>query len=122
LLLATVRNHFFELVTIGSLFASFSPEPPQVEDGYIAGIAAHRPAVISLNMFAAGLAVTELLARLHPFREEPNSVYASVIFSLASVEFITEAEGGICKILAGHVGVGDVVPLLGLTELAERRK
>lgn len=94
----------------------------QVEDGYIAGIAAHRPAVISLNMFAASLAVTEMLARLHPFREDPNSVYASVIFSLTSVEFITEAEEGICKILDGYVGAGDVVPLLGLTELAERRK
>ena len=52
----------------------------QVEDGYITGVAAHRPAVISVNMFAAALAVNELLARLHPFREEPNSNYASVIF------------------------------------------
>lgn len=93
----------------------------QVEDGYITGIAAHRPAVITVNMFAAGLAGNELLARLHPFREEPNSAYASVIFSFASMEMITEPEEGICEILAGSVGMGDRVPLLGLLELAERR-
>ena len=44
----------------------------QVKDGYIKGVAAHRPAVISVNMFGAALAVNEILARLHPFREEPN--------------------------------------------------
>jgi hypothetical protein len=94
----------------------------QVRDGYIAGVEAQRPAVISVNMFAAGLAVTEILARLHPFREEPNSDYASVIFSLASMELILESEAGICEIIGGSVGIGDKVPLLGLTELAERRK
>jgi hypothetical protein len=93
----------------------------QVEDGYIRGVAAHRPAVISVNMVAAGLAVTELLARLHPFREEPNSAYAAVTFSLASMEFFYEAEEGICEILGEKVGFGDTEPLLGLMELARRR-
>ena len=49
----------------------------QVKDGYIAGVPAHRPAVISVNMFGSALAVNEFLARLHPFREEPNSSYAA---------------------------------------------
>jgi hypothetical protein len=94
----------------------------QVKDGYIAGVAGNRPAVISVNMFAAALAVNELLARIHPYREEPNAAYASVEFSLASVEFILEPESGICNILAGKVGLGDTQPLLGIMELAERRK
>ena len=94
----------------------------QVEDGYIKGVAAHRPAVISVNMFASGLAVTELLARLHPFREEPNSSYAAVTFSLASMEFFYDPEEKICDILGGKVGFGDTTPLLGLMELAKRRK
>lgn len=93
----------------------------QVEDGYIKGVPANRPAVIGVNMFAASLAVNELLARLHPFREETNDNYASVIFSLASMELITESEGGICEILAGRIGTGDTTPMLGLMELAERR-
>lgn len=93
----------------------------QVDDGYVAGVAAHRPAVISVNMFAAAQGVNEFLARLHPFREEPNSAYASVTFSLASVELISEPEEGICEILAGSVGHGDMSPLLGLMELAEQK-
>lgn len=94
----------------------------QVEDGYIRGVVAHRPAVISVNMFASALAVNELLARLHPYREEPNSAYAAVTFSLASMELIYDAEEGMCAILSGKVGFGDTTPPLGLMELAERRK
>lgn len=93
----------------------------QVQDGYIKGVAANRPAVISVNMFGASLLVNEFLARLHPFREEPNDSYAGVTFSLASMEFITDPEEGICEILGGKVGFGDTTPLLGLVELAERR-
>jgi ThiF family len=93
----------------------------QVKDGYIRGVQAHRPAVISVNLFAAALAVSELLARLHPFREEPNANYAAVTFSLASMELINDPEEGICEILGGTVGMGDVTPSLQLMELAERR-
>lgn len=93
----------------------------QIEDGYIKGVIANRPAVISVNMFAASLAVNEFLARLHPYREEPNDNYASVMFSLASMELITDPEEGFCDILGHRVGMGDTTPLLGLMELAERR-
>jgi len=72
-------------------------------------------------MVASALAVNELLARIHPFREEPNVTYAAVTFSLASMEFIYDPEEGICDILGKKVGFGDTKPLLGLMELAERR-
>jgi hypothetical protein len=94
----------------------------QVKDGYIKGVPAHRPAVISVNMFASGLAVNELLARLHPYREEPNGSYASVTFSLASMELIYDGEEGICEILGSKAGYGDTAPPLGIMELAERRQ
>ena len=93
----------------------------QVKDGYITGVPTHRPAVISVNMFGASLAVNEFLARLHPFREEPNHKYAAVTFSLASMELICDPEEGICEIHGSNVGRGDVTPLLGLLELAERQ-
>jgi proteasome lid subunit RPN8/RPN11 len=93
----------------------------QVEDGYIRGVAGHRPAVISVNLFASALAVNEFLARLHPYREEPNAAYAAVTFSLASMELIYDHESGICDILGSKVGHGDTKPMLGLMELAERR-
>lgn len=94
----------------------------QLQDGYIRGVIGHRPAVISVNMLGASLAVNEFLARLHPFREEPNDVFASVTFSLASMEIITDPDEGICEILGAKVGLGDTKPLLGMMELAERRK
>ena len=94
----------------------------QVKDGYIRGVQGRRPAVISVNMFGSSLAVNEFLARLHPFREEPNQEYAAVSFSLASMELISDPEIGICPIFSRSVGVGDRVPLLGMMELAERRK
>lgn len=95
----------------------------QVKDGYIRGVASNRPAVISVNMYAASLAVNEFLARLHPYREEPNVAHAQVTFSLASMELMSEPEGELqrCRILGRHVGKGDVRPLLGTMELAEIR-
>lgn len=93
-----------------------------LKDGYIRGITGHRPAVISVNMLAASLAVNEFLARLHPFREESNAVFSSVTFSLASMEIITDPDEGICEILGGKVGLGDIIPSLGMIELSKRRK
>ncbi len=91
----------------------------QVKDGYIRGIAGHRPAVISVNMLGSALAVNEFLARLHPYRESANTRHAAVTFSLASMEIFSEREEGICEILARKVGLGDVEPLLGQIELTE---
>lgn len=92
----------------------------QVRDGYITGAENRRPAVISVNMFAAALAVNEFLARLHPFREEPNDSYARTMFSLASMELLPESEDAPCKLLEGRVGLGDVRPLLRQVELSDR--
>lgn len=93
----------------------------QIRDGYIKGVQGNRPAVISVNMLGASLTVNEFLARLHPYREEPNRNYAQVIFSLASMEMMPEPEGEPCPMLAGKVGVGDIRPLLRQVELSERR-
>ncbi|SRR5579875_257928 len=90
----------------------------QLRDGYITGVDEHRPAVITVNMFIASLAVHEFLSRLHPYREEPNSAYASLEFSLRSMEFFPEPEDAICPLLSRSVGLGDTSPLLGLPELS----
>jgi hypothetical protein len=92
----------------------------QVKDGYIRGVVGHRPAVITVNMFAASLAVNEFLARLHPFREEPNINYEQMTFSLASAELFPESGGAECPLLAKRVGFGDVSPLLRQMELSEQ--
>lgn len=94
----------------------------QVKEGYITGAQGRRPAVISVNMFGSALAVNEFLARLHPYREEHNSEYGAVSFSLASMELIPDREEGICSILSRSVGVGDRKPLLSQMDLAEKPK
>ena len=88
----------------------------QVEDGYISGVEEHRPAVISVNMLLASLAVNDFLARLHPYREEPNSAIASIAVSLSSTEFFVDPEEEPCSMLQNFVGKGDCSPLLGIME------
>ena len=78
------------------------------------------PAVISVNTTLAGMAVNELLARLHGFRDEPNRNYATIGISISQVLFYSEPESGLpCKAMHPHVGRGDVVPLLQQAELSE---
>jgi len=63
------------------------------DEGYIRGIREDRPAVISVNMFFASLVVQEFLARLHPFRNQPNTAYAAVRANLLEPFIITEPDG-----------------------------
>jgi len=84
----------------------------QVRAGYLRGVEEDRPAVISVNMFFASLVVNEFLARLHPFRNQPNSHYAYVGGNLSEMQFYPESEAAPCQLLARHVGKGDVSPLL----------
>ena len=94
----------------------------QVKDGYIRGAVEQRPAVISVNTFAASLAVNEFLARLHPYRDEPNKRFAAIGFSLVSTEFYADSEDKTCTLLNGHVGRGETEPRLGLLEFARAKK
>lgn len=90
------------------------------DEGYIAGVAEDRPAVLPVNMLFASLAVNEFLARLHNYRLDPNNGYARLMLSLEQVQFHPEKEGDPCEALARHAGRGDVVPLLDLPSLSER--
>ena len=44
----------------------------QLDQGYIRGVPEDRPAVIQLNSLVASVAINELLARLHPYRIDPQ--------------------------------------------------
>jgi ThiF family len=92
-----------------------------LRDKYISGASqpVGRPAVISVNMLIASLGVNELLARLHGYRDEPDSEYAVQTFSLTQAALYTEPEGEPCKILSRYAGRGDTNPLLEEVELSE---
>jgi hypothetical protein len=91
------------------------------EEGYIHGVAEDRPAVIQLNSLIASLAVNELLARLHPYRLDPNGEYAIHRISLSHGIYEHESDGEPCAGLAKHVGRADLEPLLDWPELSELR-
>lgn len=90
----------------------------QRREKYITGVNEDRPAVISVNMFFASLAVNEFLARLHPYRDDSNARFAAYRFSLSQAQIYAEPEGDLCKLLLKHVGRGDVRPLLDVPELS----
>jgi len=85
-------------------------------EGYITGVAVGRPAVAPVNMFYAAALVLDFLARLHPFRLEPNSELASQMWSLSGLFDIRKTEGDYEPDirLAQHVGRGDAKPPLDL--------
>jgi hypothetical protein len=92
----------------------------QVRSKYIQGVNEENPAVISLNTLIASLAVNDFLARIHQFRDEPNSDYASISVSLTQTRMITDEEGDSCSFFAKNVGRGDVQPLLDMPILSNR--
>lgn len=92
----------------------------QLNEKYIVGVNEERPAVISVNMLIASLAVNELLARVHRFRDEGNERYAATRVSLTQSTTYYEPEMDACPVLARHVGRGDVSPLLEMPELSEK--
>jgi hypothetical protein len=64
--------------------------------GYIRGIREDRPAVISVNMHFASMAINEFLARLHPFRDDANADFAWVSSSLTQMHIYTKPDGAAC--------------------------
>jgi hypothetical protein len=91
----------------------------QLQSKYIVGVQEERPAVISVNLLFASLAVNEFLARLHPYRDDPNGDFATYRISLTQGRIIQDADGAPCPALARHAGRGDVKPLLDMPALSE---
>ena len=90
----------------------------RLHEKYIDGAAEEAPAVISVNMTMASLAVSECLARLYRTRNSANRDFAITRVNLAEMEIETIAEGEPCPIFAPAVGAGDASPPLGLPELS----
>ncbi|MGO9145121.1 MAG: ThiF family adenylyltransferase [Desulfomonilia bacterium] len=91
------------------------------EQGYVRGVQVDRPAVISVNMCLASLAVNEMLARLHPFRMDNNSEFGTTRLSLSHSYLEHERDGIAPEHLRRLIGRGDVDPLLGMPGLIRER-
>jgi hypothetical protein len=93
----------------------------QRAEKYIKGREEEQPAVISINMAAAASAVLELIARLYPFRHNPNqAAFDAVRINLAEVEFTTETYEKPCPVMAKLLATGSREPLLNLPQLSRK--
>jgi hypothetical protein len=111
----------YTLSDLGSAF-QFMKNPKvysdRLKDGYIKntdGIAVERPAVISVNMQIASIAINEFLARIHSYRIEDNKEYAIHRIDLVNVMEPVEEEPEASASAVRNVGRGDVKPLLDLS-------
>ncbi|WP_342133507.1 ThiF family adenylyltransferase [Hydrogenophaga sp. OTU3427] len=86
----------------------------EVNAGYLRGVREEAPSVIALNMRAASACVMELVARVYPFRHDPNERFARTQFSLAAGEEIYTAESQFKAQPNRKLGRGAAEPLLGL--------
>jgi hypothetical protein len=89
----------------------------QQKVGYISGAQVSRPAVASVNAFYASLAVTEMLHRIHGFRDEEAPL--GVTISLSQLRVLNPGEGVAKSSLSKRTGRGDLTPLLDLPALSE---
>ncbi|RLD66392.1 MAG: ThiF family adenylyltransferase [Bacteroidetes bacterium] len=90
----------------------------QKKMGYIVDVAVDSPAVISINMQVASMAVNEFLARVHPFRYDSNSDFAITRVSFTDSYLQHEDDGKPDSYLIKFVGRGNVVPMLNMPELS----
>jgi molybdopterin/thiamine biosynthesis adenylyltransferase len=86
---------------------------------YIQGVDVDRPAVISVNMLFASLAVNEFLARIHRFRNLGNEEYSIVRGDLCELVLLRELRLESAGHLIREIGFGDQRPLLGRASLSE---
>ncbi len=89
----------------------------ELNAGYIKGIFEEAPSVVSLNMRAGAALVNEFLARVYPFRLDPNDSYSRTSFSLAACEEEYFPESEFEKGDNMELGLGDIEPLLGIPSI-----
>lgn len=80
--------------------------------GYIKGAKVDSPAVISVNGFCASMAINELLARLHPYREGNLAEHRHQSFDLKNCFWMQRDDAEPCKMLQKYAGRGDMAPFL----------
>lgn len=86
----------------------------RVKEKYIKGVDEERPAVITVNTMTASFALNDFLARIHPYRNNPNSEIECIRINLREPEIHLEPESEQDQNLFKVAGRGDIKPLLGM--------
>lgn len=90
------------------------------KNAYIKNINVNAPAVISVNMSIASMAVNEFLNRIHPYKSESPDQYAQATFDITENCIINVAESDfqVDNYLKKKIGRGDMVPFIEMPELS----
>jgi hypothetical protein len=89
---------------------------------YLAEVNESNPAVISINMQVAATAGMDFLARIHPFRNVPNTDIDAIRIDFADAVSYPDSFPEPCPFFLKFVGKGDIEPLLNNTELSHVTK
>lgn len=100
-----------------------NPEEYQkrLAEKYIEGASESSPAVISINMQIASLAVLEFLSRIHSYREIENDTVETVYVDLMNYVMRVEEPSTPDNALVKYVGKGDYSPMLGLPTIGRSK-
>jgi hypothetical protein len=94
----------------------------QLGRGYVRHAQVTRPAVMPLNMIAAGLGVMEILTRIHSIRDHDQHDQAAESFlSLNDGILLQRPDEGLCPSMSANLGMGDVTPLLNMPVLSPHK-
>lgn len=86
-------------------------------NGYLMKVNESSPAVISINMQVAATAINDFLNRIHPFRNISNEEVSTIRIIFCELSLIVEFDETPCSFFSKYIGLGDIKPLLNLSEL-----
>lgn len=107
-----------QLLSAGSLRQNPENYALLEKEKYLKKAKTDSPAVISVNMFYASIAINDFLARIHPYRVQHNSEYAIQRFVISDPIYLNESDGQADVFFLKNIGRGDTEPLLKLPELS----
>jgi hypothetical protein len=92
------------------------------ENKYLINVNESSPAVISINMQVASVAVNDLLARVHDYRNISNQDIDVTRILFHEWTMFFESSNIPCNYFSKLVGKGDIDPLLNTPELSNEKK
>ncbi|UPK67949.1 HesA/MoeB/ThiF family protein [Chitinophaga filiformis] len=90
-----------------------------LKNQYLADVQESQPAVISINMQIAAIAVNDFLARIHPFRNFDNDEVNIIRYWYCELLTKLECDNEPCPVFSHYVGLGDCEPLLNTPQFGK---
>lgn len=91
-------------------------------NGYLSKVNESSPAVISINMQVASTAINDFLNRIHPFRNVDNESVSFIRIIFGELYMESQFDETPCSFFNKFIGLGDIEPLLNLSELSHASK